>query len=242
MIRITYIYDYYHLSENFQKMEKRNIDFIIFDMIGTTIKDSNSGASLIINAFQQAFHSNGYEISYEKLNQQRGKRKLEAVRNILQREGLDEELTNKIYADFMNLLHQSVHAFSAIDGAVEAFHYAKEKNIKIGLGSGLPIDFMRSIIQQVGWKWNDFDYIGSSDELPKGRPHPVMILEAMKKLNLKLPSKVLKIGDTVVDVQEGKNAHVLTAMVLTGTQGKQDLADLMPDYILDSVKDVIEVF
>ena len=60
--------------------------------------------------------------------------------------------------------------------------------------------------------------------------------EAMKKLGLNNPSKVLKIGDTIVDVQEGKNAKVLTAMVLTGTQSKADLGDLKPDYIFNSIK------
>ncbi len=219
-----------------------NIDFILFDLIGTTIKDSSSGTSLIIDAFQQSFYNNGHEINYEQLNQQRGKRKREAIQNILQNAGLSEKLTDKIYVDFMDLLHQSVHAFSAIEEAAEVFNYAKEKNIKIGLGSGLPIDFMRSILQEVGWIWDDFDYIGSSDELPEGRPHPAMILDAMEKLNLTVPSKILKIGDTVVDVQEGKNAGVLTAMVLTGTQGRQDLGNLMPDYIFDSVRDVMKEF
>jgi len=223
-------------------MKKLNIDFILFDLIGTTIKDSNSGTSLIIKAFHQAFLTNGHDTSYELLNQQRGKRKREAIRNILQHSRLNEELTDKIYTDFIDLLHQSVHAFSEMDGASKVFNYAKEKNIKIGIGSGLPIDFMRSIIAQVGWRYDDFDYIGSSDELPKGRPHPAMILDAMDKLKLTDPSKILKIGDTLVDIQEGKNANTLTAMVLTGTQGKEALGDVMPDYIFDSVKNLMNEF
>ena len=222
-------------------MKKTKIDFILFDLIGTTIKDSNSDTSLIIKAFHQAFSTNGHDISYELLNQQRGKRKREAIQNILSYEELDEALTDKIYADFMDSLHQSVHHFSEIEGASEVFNFAKEKNIKIGVGSGLPLDFMHSILQQVGWKAEDFDYINSSGNFPKGRPNPAMILDAMQKLNLTNPQKILKIGDTVVDVQEGKNANTLTVMVLTGTQGKSALGELVPDYIFDSVKKVIKV-
>ncbi len=222
-------------------MKKTKIDFILFDLIGTTIKDSNSGTSFIINAFHQAFLSNGHDIRYELLNQQRGKRKRDAIRNILHRSKLDETLTDKIYTDFINSLHQSVHYFSEIEGASEVFNFAKQKNIKIGIGSGLPLDFIHNLLQQVGWKTEDFDYINSSGNFPEGRPNPAMILDAMKKLNLTNPQKTLKIGDTVVDVQEGKNANILTAMVLTGTQGKEALGDVMPDYIFNSVKEVIEV-
>jgi len=200
-------------------MKKTKIDFILFDLI-----------------------SNGYDISYELLNQQRGKRKRDAIRNILHHLKLDKTLTDKIYADFIDSLNQSVHYFSEIEGASEVFNFAKEKNIKIGIGSGLPIDFMHSILQQVGWKTDDFDYINSSGNFPEGRPSPAMILDAMQKLNLTNPQKILKIGDTVVDVQEGKNANTLTAMVLTGTQGRAALGDMMPDYIFNSVKDLMEIF
>ncbi len=222
-------------------MKKLNIDFILFDLIGTTIKDSNSGTSLIIKAFHQAFLTNGHDINYELLHQQRGKRKRDAIQNILHSTGLDERLTDKIYTDFIGLLDQSVHYFSEMEGASEVFNYVKKRNIKIGIGSGLPLDFIQSILQQVGWKADDFDYIGSSDELPEGRPHPAMILDAMHQLNLTNPSKILKIGDTCVDVQEGKNAKTLTAMVLTGTQGKEALGEVVPDYIFENIKELIDV-
>lgn len=222
-------------------MKKIKIDFILFDLIGTTIKDSNSGTSLIIKAFHQAFLTNGHDISYELLNQQRGKRKREAIQNILSHEELDEKLTDKIYADFIDLLNQSVHYFSEMEGASEVFNFAKEKNIKVGVGSGLPLDFIHKLLPQVGWKAEDFDYINSSGSFPEGRPNPAMILDAMQKLNLTNLQKILKVGDTVVDVQEGKNANTLTAMVLTGTQGKAALGEIVPDYIFDSVKEVIEI-
>ncbi len=45
-------------------MKKPDIDFILFDLIGTTIKDSKRGSSFILHAFQQSFRNNGYEISH----------------------------------------------------------------------------------------------------------------------------------------------------------------------------------
>ena len=219
-------------------MKKMDLDFIIFDLIGTTIKDNKEGGSLILDSFQQAFAINGQDISYEALNQQRGKRKREAIQQILSDKHLDAKLVDKIYADFMNLLNQSITSFSEIKDATKVFQFVKNKGIKIGIGSGLPLQFMYQLIQHLKWDRALFDYIGSSDELAAGRPNPIMILEAMKQLQFTDPNRILKIGDTKVDVQEGKNAGVLTAMVLTGTQNQASLGNVQPDYIFENINDL----
>jgi hypothetical protein len=56
-------------------MIKRKLDFVLFDMIGTTIRDSSNGDSLIIESFRKAFSLNGFQVSPEVLNQHRGKSK-----------------------------------------------------------------------------------------------------------------------------------------------------------------------
>ena len=40
----------------------------------------------------------------------------------------------------------------------------------------------------------------------KGRPYPYMIFENMKKLEIDSVKKVVKVGDTISDILEGKNA------------------------------------
>ncbi len=222
-------------------MKKIKPDFILFDMIGTTIQDSNNGKSLILDSFQQAFKNSGYDISYESLNQQRGKTKRVAIDTILSEANLNMEFKDKIYNNFITQLNNSVSSFKAIDGATELFKLLKKAKIKIGIGSGLPLAFMHQLLDQLYWEQSTFDYIGSSDELAAGRPNPIMILTAKRQLALNTKASILKIGDTVVDVQEGKNAGVLTAMVLTGTQGVDSLGSLKPDYILDSVKDLGQI-
>lgn len=222
-------------------MKKIKPDFVLFDMIGTTIQDTNNGKSVILESFQQAFQYCGYDIGYDRLNQQRGKTKRVAIDTILSEASLDMELTDKIYLKFIELLNNNVTSFKAVDGAVELFKLLKKANIKIGIGSGLPLAFMHKLLDQLNWEHSTFDYIGSSDELAAGRPNPIMILDAKKQLGLDTRATILKIGDTVVDVQEGKNADVLTAMVLTGTQSADALGSLKPDYILDSVKDLIQI-
>ncbi len=55
----------------------------------------------------------------------------------------------------------------------------------------------------LGWlKNNLIDYVVSSNEVPEGRPQPFMIKELMKRANVTDSKKVIKIGDTEVDVRE----------------------------------------
>lgn len=222
-------------------MDKLKIDFILFDLIGTTVTDSNNGESLILDNFHKAFASNGIQVSYDKLNQQRGKSKYQAIKNILADTGSNQDQVEIIYSDFIELLNESLIYFKEVDGASQTFALLKERKIKIGIGSGLPWNFMENVIKQVGWDIHIFDYVGSSDTLGKGRPDPIMIFDSMHKLEIKSNKHVLKVGDTFTDIQEGKNAHVFTAMVLTGTQGIKDLGDLKPDFILKDINELISI-
>jgi len=45
-----------------------------------------------------------------------------------------------------------------------------------------------------------------------------------------------------MDVAEGKNAGVVTVGVLTGTQTRQDLLAAGPDYLLESVRELLGLF
>lgn len=221
--------------------ERIRIDYILFDMIGTTVKDNCLGESLILDCFRRAFKSEGYEIGHDKLNNHRGKSKHEAIVSILIDEGLSPCLADTIYTKFIDLLNLSVSSFLEMDGASELFVQLKEKNIKIGIGSGLPGDFMKSLIKQVRWDPDIFDYIGSSEDLGKGRPDPVMIFDSMRKLNLTDPKKVLKTGDTAADILEGKNAGVLTAGVFTGTQTSDQLSKYNPDYLIKDINELLNI-
>jgi phosphonatase-like hydrolase len=215
-------------------------ELIFFDLIGTTIKDSDAHESLVIDSFYKSFALNGFQLSYKKVNEQRGKRKREAIQKLIP-EGLSIQIEDQIYNDFMRLLNASKGDFAEMPGALSLFKFLKNNNIKVAIGSGLPIDFIRELIKSLQWQSVKFDYIGSSEEFGKGRPDPIMIIDAMTKLNIKDKSKVLKVGDTIVDIQEGKNAGVLTAAVLTGTQRKADLEKQKPDFVLQSILQVPEL-
>jgi phosphonatase-like hydrolase len=214
------------------------MEFVMFDLIGTTVKESPVGDPVVINSFKNAFSHAGVLINYEQLNKQRGKTKKDAIKDLLLTNNLSTDLADEIYQKFILLLTEALKDFSEMDGATDLFKYLKAKNIKIGIGSGLPIEIINNLLGILKWELSGFDYISSSDELGKGRPDPIMIFDAMKKLKIKSKDKILKVGDTFIDIQEGKNAGVLTAAVLTGTQTQEELEEHQPDFILTSIKEI----
>ena len=79
------------------------------------------------------------------------------------------------------------------------------------------------IIKRIGFD-RYIDGSCTSDEVSSGRPYPYMINNLIEKFNLTSASEVVKVGDTVADIKEGKNAKTkYTISVLTGADNKEKL-------------------
>jgi len=221
--------------------EKLDVEFVLFDMIGTTVLDSNATESAILQSFRNAFHQQNIQVSNEIINEHRGKSKQVAIELILTQLNMGLDSAEQVYQNFMNELDDRILQFIEMPNASKVFSTLKSKGIKIGIGSGLPIQFMMTLLDHLSWKIDDFDYINSSQELQNGRPDPVMIYDAIDKLSINNKNRVLKIGDTVVDVLEGKNANVITALVLSGTHTKEMLAGIKPDFVWDKIDELLNV-
>jgi phosphoglycolate phosphatase-like HAD superfamily hydrolase len=69
-----------------------------------------------------------------------------------------------------------------------------------------------------------------------------MINQLMQKAGIDNPEQVMKIGDTMVDVQEGKNAGVgLVIAVTTGSYSRAALEEWNPDHIIDSLFEIEQI-
>ena len=134
-----------------------------------------------------------------------------------------------------------VSDFSSAPGTDEIFYYVKSLNIELGIGTGLPRSIFELISLQLGWNDGMFEYVGIAEEVGAGRPDPAMIIQMMKKLDINSGSEFLKVGDTAADIQEGKNAGVRTAVILSGTQDSDMLRNEKPDYVLESLSDIKKI-
>jgi phosphoglycolate phosphatase-like HAD superfamily hydrolase len=89
---------------------------------------------------------------------------------------------------------------------------------------------------------NLIDALITNDDVPRGRPYPDMIFEAMRLTGVTEATQVMKIGDSVIDIEEGKSANCgITAGITTGAQTRTQLEKGNPDFILDSLREVLQV-
>jgi len=215
-----------------------DIKAVLFDMIGTTVIEKDP--SLITSCFVDAFNDHSIGIERSTIKAHRGKDKRVMVGTVLSEKGLSLTLTESILQSFQNHLQSSLDNFGKNEGADEIIAYLKDRKILVGLGSGLSRDMFEAILDHVGWNEADFDYVGIAEEIGKSRPDPAMLFDVMRKLNIR-SDELLKVGDTVADVQEGKNAKVKTVAILSGTQGEKEIVDAGPDFIIRSLIEIKKI-
>ena len=157
---------------------------------------------------------------------------------VLARAGVPKAKAAIIFSSFEDNFSNNISNFQSSTGFTGLLSYLKDQNIKVGLGSGLSRDIFDKVLSHLRWNQNDFDYVGIASEIGKSRPDPAMIVDMMKKLSLNSPGEFMKVGDTVADIQEGKNAGVLTVAMLSGTQPRELIEAADPDFMIEELIDL----
>lgn len=209
------------------------IKMVVFDIAGTTVKDDD----YVANAFRNAFVKNGYKVTLQDTYPYMGVKKIAAVKALLERIGGKTADAGTIHTDFV----EEMMNFYSYESDVEPLPYAesvfqqlRENGIRIALNTGFPRVIADVIVNRLQWKekgWID-DTI-ASDEVTHGRPQPYMIHALMDRAGISDAADVAKVGDTGVDVNEGRNAQCgLVVAVTTGAYSETQLAAYGPDCIL----------
>ncbi len=213
------------------------IEAVLFDMIGTTVMEKVPGTVTL--CMQYALEGNGVVVDKSVIDQHRGKDKIEMINKILESIGQPVQKAKPIFGHFKRTINECLGNFEPMPGVEEVFETLGSHGIKVGIGTGLPPDVFYNLLHHLRWRKESFDYTGVAADLGKTRPHPAMIFDMINALQLQGGTAFLKVGDTVADIQEGKNAQVKTAVVLSGTQPEDKLTNAHPDFILYEIKEVL---
>ena len=213
----------------------------VFDMAGTTVADQDA----VARSFVSAFSKNGIQVDTPIVKPLMGYKKTLAIETMLKQKGEDSstERIEKIHDDFVSemvLYYKESSEVKALPGAEDLFKILREKGIVIALNTGFPRIIADTIVTRLGWKENKMidDYI-ASDEVVKGRPEPFMIQTLMSRAGITDPGEVFKVGDTEVDINEGRNADCGMVIALTtGAFTRKQLEPYKPDHILDNLKTI----
>lgn len=89
--------------------------------------------------------------------------------------------------------------------------------LKIGSTTGYTSEMMENVKYKAAELGYKPDCIITPDLADGGRPSPNMVFEAMKQLSVESVNRVVKVGDTLSDIMEGKNAGTWTVGLLKGS-------------------------
>lgn len=219
------------------------IKMVVLDMAGTTINEDN----IVYKTLHKAVEAQGVKVDLSTvLKICAGKEKHKAIIDLLKNLGIENVDSNVVFENFKTNLNIAYDVFEIkpIDGVEAFFTELKSKGVKVVLNTGYDSKTANKLISKLNWTvGNQIDALITADDVVSGRPSAEMIHLAMEIFSINNPKNVLKAGDSVIDIEEGKNANCgLTIGVLSGAQNKEELAKANPNYIFQNVTQIIELF
>lgn len=215
-----------------------HIDLIVFDMAGTTVLDGDA----VSHTLRQALAGAGVRASREQMTSVMSSLPNPAAIAILLAEFRGQEAASPsaveaVHADFRRRIlwyYESHPAVSECDGASELFAWCHRHGIRTGLDTGASRDLAEAVIARMRWRDRGLiDATVCSDEVPRGRPHPDMIHRLMADTGVADPSRVMKVGDTPMDIQEGRAANCRFVVgITTGTHSAEALQAHAPTHVI----------
>lgn len=219
------------------------IRMVVFDMAGTTVNEDN----VVYKTLQQSINNKGYDFSLDQvLAEGAGKEKLEAIKSILKVQALNNnDLADEIYEDFIVLLSNAYEHTRVLPqpNALELFKVLKERNIKVVLNTGYNSETAELLIDKLGWKKGiEFDSLITSSDVENNRPDPEMIDLAMDIYGVQDAEEVIKVGDSIIDIEEGQNAGCgLSIGITTGAHTFLQLQSASPDFIINDLMELVPI-
>lgn len=226
------------------------IQMVVFDMAGTVVRDENE----VEMCFLEAAENQAVVAPKEKILAMMGWSKRLVFETLLQEQlGAEapdlQQRVDAAYGEFCRVLenHYKTQPVAPTDGCLECFDWLRSHEVRIALTTGFYRKVTDIILRKLGWDQGlDKNYMGgenttiqvsiTSDQVSMGRPAPYMIHKAMAMLGVIDVRQVVKVGDTPVDLEAGKNAGCgLTLGVTNGTHTAQQLSAVENDGLLGSL-------
>ncbi len=220
------------------------IKMTVFDMAGTTVNEDN----VVYKTLRKAINEAGFEFTLDQvLAEGAGKEKLQAIKSVLSVYGgiEDDSLASSIFQSFINQLATAYDTMEILpqNNATELFAELKKRGIIVVLNTGYNLQTAHSLISKLGWMIGDqIDAVVTASDVSNNRPKPDMIILAMKQFDITDPQEVLKVGDSTIDIEEGRNAGCrFNIGITTGAHTKEQLETVNPDFILDNLLELLPI-
>lgn len=205
----------------------KKIECILMDWAGTAV---DYGCFAPVASFMSAFAEKGLAIDVAQTRKPMGLPKIQHIRELLTMPEVNKQFTERYQRawteeDVVELNHLfEKYLFASlteytdpIPGVIATLEKLRADGLKIGSTTGYTSEMMGVVLPAALSKGYRVDYCATPNQLPAGRPAPYMIFENLTKLAVPCLDTVVKVGDTIADIQEGVNAKVWSVGIILGS-------------------------
>jgi phosphonoacetaldehyde hydrolase len=192
------------------------VRLVVFDWAGTTI---DFGSRAPVAAFVAVFASHGIALTEAEVRGPMGLHKKDHIRALLRLPDVAQRFADVHHrrwaeADVEDLYRDTIpRQLEALDrhagltpGVSECVTHLRRRGVRIGATTGYFRAAVDRVVEAARRQGYSPDHSVGADDAPAGRPAPWMMFRIMEALGVYPPSAVVKVGDTPVDMGEGRSA------------------------------------
>jgi len=213
----------------FRRSYRGGLKAVILDWAGTTV---DYGSFAPTAAFIKVFASHGVTIELGHARAPMGLMKKDHLRAISRlpevaarwQAGHGRPCTegdvNAMFAEFVPLQIEVLADYAGlIPGTLETVREFRAQGIKIGSTTGYTREMMNVLVPEASRNGYEPDALVAANDVPAGRPYPWMVYRNLIELGVFPAEACVKIGDTLVDIEEGLNAGLwIIGLALSGNE------------------------
>lgn len=206
-----------------------SVQAVVLDWAGTTI---DYGSHAPVAPFIEVFRRRDVTVTPEQARGPMGTAKRDHIRSLVSLEPVSEqwvaaygrpwteEDVDAMYEEFVPLQVENAASHAGlIPGTLETISACRRRGIKIGSSSGYNRQIMNEILPVARKQGYEPDSLVCPEDVPHGRPYPWAMYRIATELLVYPMSACVKVGDTLVDVEEGLNAGTWTVGIArTGSE------------------------
>lgn len=199
-------------------MSKHKIQLAIFDWAGTTIDFGSRAPAL---AFQQLFAAQGVNVTPAEARAPMGLPKRDHLVAMLRNAAIagrwqktmgrawTDADVQRLYDTFMPYQLETIATnCTLVPDVLKMAAWLAQHKIRVGATTGYFRTAANMVQEAAARQGFAPEFSACVDDVHQGRPAPWMIFRVMERLNVYPPCTVVKVGDTIPDIDEGRSAGV----------------------------------
>lgn len=205
------------------------VQAVVLDWAGTTIDHGCFAPTMV---FVEGFEAKGVAVTIQEARRPMGMYKRDHIAAVIAMPAVqarwvaahgspstDEDVEAMFQAFIPRQLEVIANYTELISGVAETIEALRKRGTKVGSSTGYTAEMMALVTPAAAEQGYAPDCLVTSDRVSVGRPAPWLIYHNMEQMGVYPVQSVVKIGDTVADIQAGLNAGAWTiGITATGNE------------------------